>query len=182
MQREHIDKPFHELDRLEMARHIEHHAAIAEAGRIVNDHRIVGYRNTFAYGCGFAQRLDAVKNAGFRGAVDADKLLIHLQTIRFGVFIRRIEQEHNGIFIGLFGSNADFYAGRGFEKLGQELGIAFHLIVSGRKYDLCFFRQKERIAFGGTDFVGQRHNVVIGLTDFFRSPGASHHENTATYG
>ena len=78
-----VDKLFHLVDGVEMARHVEQCAAVAKAGCILHDDGGQFHGARLAGRKSLAQSLNAIEDAGWRTA-DRDAVGIHFQPIAFG--------------------------------------------------------------------------------------------------
>ena len=170
VERQQIDEAFHAVGCDEMARHIEFHAAIAEARCIAhagggNGDGGFSFLSLGKMGQCLAQRLNAVERTGIVVAFDANLLSVHLEPIAFA----------SGLLVGGKGAHGDAGVSLRVADNGELPADALQYILlqearvallsrclSFDDGSVSVYHEGRRTRLRG-DFSRKGHNVEIGL-------------------
>ena len=146
-----VDVLLHELGWEEVARAVEHHAAVGEAGRRL--HLGGGQLDALGaleHGQRLADGLHAVEHACGRSARDGDTTLVdnYLVGLRSQLGLGVEHEADAGLRLALGGLLAKLELGHVFHVLREERGVALHVGIARGVVDDRGGRQREVAALG----------------------------------
>ena len=161
MQGQHVDVRLDFIHAEHVAAHIEHHATVAEARRVVDFHR-----RQFHGSCPFmhrhrlAERLDAIEHTRFRRSGNLHLAVVHLQPVRFRRTGLQPQAEHDALFPVTFRylqRDARLF----LDKSRQELGVLLHLVIPCRIADSFPALQQERTLRCCRNLQRHGHHLIV---------------------